>query len=268
MKKVIIASALALASFVSAQAANFASGDLILGFRADGGTGQSSNVLVDLGAASSFGDQASAFSLGSILTSTYGANWATRSDLHYGVFGASGTAKNSTAWASQAEDIAGTAQTNIFTNGNGDGTYVNGAINTGRSGYTTFQAYASGLTAVSSNVYVGDATAVAGWTNQEGKSAGVSWNFVSPYIDTTLTNTGASKLDGSAYGVLDLFKVTNNATVALGGLGLNSAGNVAFQTDVTNFAVVAIPEPSTYAIVLGALTIGFVALRRRFSKAV
>jgi len=44
-----------------------------------------------------------------------------------------------------------------------------------------------------------------------------------------------------------------------GTLAVSSTGDITFTV---------IPEPSTYAIILGALTVGFVALRRRFSRAV
>lgn len=49
------------------------------------------------------------------------------------------------------------------------------------------------------------------------------------------------------------------AGVDLGTFTLNTA------TDVLTFT--AIPEPSTYAAILGALTIGFVMIRRRFGRA-
>ncbi len=72
-----------------AQAGTFLAGDLLLGFRATGGTGASSNLIVDLGQADTvFRDATSSLTsiinLNAILTSTYGVGWDTRSDLSWG----------------------------------------------------------------------------------------------------------------------------------------------------------------------------------------
>jgi hypothetical protein len=65
-----------------------------------------------------------------------------------------------------------------------------------------------------------------------------------------------------AFAASDLYLIkagVDTATQFQGTLAVYGNGDVTFTV---------IPEPSTYAIILGALTIGFVALRRRFSKAV
>jgi hypothetical protein len=86
------------------------------------------------------------------------------------------------------------------------------------------------------------------------------FNF-GPQAKNLLVNSGFSasdlyllkaNLDSSAPGVLGVSGFQ-------GTLAVSSAGDITFTV---------IPEPSTYAVILGALTIGFVALRRRFSKAV
>lgn len=69
-------------------------GDLLLGFYAQSGQGASESVVVNLGPASQFRDfTGTSFDLTSVgsikmdLVATYGADWSTRSDLKWGVFG-------------------------------------------------------------------------------------------------------------------------------------------------------------------------------------
>lgn len=67
-------------------------GDLILGFRATGGTGGTTNVLLNLGSASVFRDATSQFtlSLGNVdadLDAVFGGAWNTRLDLRWSVSG-------------------------------------------------------------------------------------------------------------------------------------------------------------------------------------
>jgi len=61
--------------------------DLILGVRATGGTGASLNYEIDLGSVLSLGPGATTFNshIGSDLSTVFGANWLTRSDLFWSV---------------------------------------------------------------------------------------------------------------------------------------------------------------------------------------
>ena len=71
-------------------------GDLILGFRASGGTGSSLNLEVNLGPASGYSGLApnTSFVVSRLsvldLVSTYGAGWDMRNDLSFGIVGATG----------------------------------------------------------------------------------------------------------------------------------------------------------------------------------
>ena len=67
-------------------------GDLILAFRATGGTGGTTNVLLNIGSASVFRDATSQFtlSLGNLdadLDAIFGGGWNTRIDLNWSVSG-------------------------------------------------------------------------------------------------------------------------------------------------------------------------------------
>lgn len=71
------------------------SGDLYLAFRAEGGTGGSSSYIVKIGQDTLFRSAAADTSfnvpdlgnIGADLAATYGANWNSRSDLYWGIFG-------------------------------------------------------------------------------------------------------------------------------------------------------------------------------------
>lgn len=84
----------ALAATSAMGAFTFTNGDLILGFQATGGTGATKNVFVNLGSGVSHrdnpGNAGSPTVLGNIsttLSSVYGANWYSRTDLWFGVIG-------------------------------------------------------------------------------------------------------------------------------------------------------------------------------------
>lgn len=86
----LIAAGSAFAASSAMGAFTFSNGDLILGFQATSGTGSTKNVFFNLGSGTTFRDNASVGALGNIsttLSSVYGANWYTRSDLWFGVIG-------------------------------------------------------------------------------------------------------------------------------------------------------------------------------------
>jgi len=77
---------------------------------------------------------------------------------------------------------------------------------------------------------------------------------------TTATTVGTSgALNGLTYSALDLYQ----ATGAAGSVSEQLLGTLALTTGGEVFFTSAIPEPSTYAMILGAAALGFVMLRRR-----
>ena len=78
----------------SAQAASAANGDILVGFRATGGTGSTKNLVVNIGAATALESATGTVNLGNInadLTATYGSGWATRNNLFWGAVGTVGS---------------------------------------------------------------------------------------------------------------------------------------------------------------------------------
>src|ERR1017187_4474569 len=96
MVLLILASVALLTPAVRAGTVSAQLDDLILGFRASGGTGAGVNLEVDLGSISNFYNGASSsLNLSNLviqdLIDTYGANWASRTDLFWARPPTSGT---------------------------------------------------------------------------------------------------------------------------------------------------------------------------------
>lgn len=91
------------------------SGDVFLAFRASGGDGSDQSYIVNLGQGSQFSGAAAGSSsvlsaignTGADLVAVYGAGWATRTDLFWGVFGTTDSV-NPTLYASRERTSVGT----------------------------------------------------------------------------------------------------------------------------------------------------------------
>jgi hypothetical protein len=293
--KALTASALLLAAgFSSAYAATgtTVAGDLLLGFRAtDGAT--DSNLEVNLGQASTFQNFAAAD--GSLvnlnsrlsvadLSAVYGDGWANNTEVRFGLAG--GLTSTNTLWeANQRTD--GLLQSSVLpTSGAGSQATVNSVI-AKYQGLSTATKVGQSFTQVnqtSNSIYsvIADGTKNGSYTKQGATTA--YFNTAGVYtIDVEKDTTASLNTIGSAWALTDLYlqaPASGGQATYLGTFGLalangaavNSgltynAGDLVYEyNSATQFTV--IPEPSTYAAILGALTVGFVALRRRFSKAV
>ncbi|MBK8039974.1 MAG: PEP-CTERM sorting domain-containing protein [Verrucomicrobiaceae bacterium] len=249
-----------------ASATTYVAGDLLLSFRASGGFNSDKNLVVNLGQAdtvyrSAGGNLANIVDIGTLLTSTYGANWNTRADLFWGIAGVAQTdqfatpidgdptrtnylsrqqtsynpgTKTSTAWSVSGS----TSRANIANN------------------ITTFAGNFDAFSAAVTDTAVLDATAGGSWnsfntgsTTFGGVSGTIEGNFAS--------GTGAT--------ALDLYRILNSnsgasptGTVGTGSwegtFTINNAGQV-------GFAVTAVPEPSR--ALLAGLGLAGIAFRRR-----
>jgi hypothetical protein len=229
--------------------------DLILGFKL---TGAANNVQIDLGSLASFDTNASysstvngafkTYNLGnvaSILTTNLASNWSTAT------FGVVGTETPASGNVINWVDSKWTKTTGTL-----------GVANSGALG-TVSDSVAGGtnsnIAAVYGNTYTANGIYSVAVVPT---SAASSWSKNDPF------GFSAAKIDtGLANGKTDLYTAASDGSTAtynfLGTFALGTDGSLSYTTAFT-----AIPEPSTYAMILGALTIGFVALRRRFSKAV
>lgn len=250
----------------TAQNVTASGSNLILGFRASGGTGAASNLEVVLGSVNNFttGTNTTAgihlvANLSPIdLSGTYGSSWNTRSDLTWGIAAATGVSK--TLYATFAESIAGTA----FPQGSIDVQIQ--ALRDSAGG--VIQSVPSGLngnypfTVNSSTSAIVPASDGSSWTSLAFASPGAAFGF----FDTS-TFENNTTVSGGSYVVSDLYKFTTADTALyIGSFALNSAGQLFFSTTASDFAATPVPEPSTYAAIAGVLALGVVAWRRQQKK--
>jgi hypothetical protein len=241
------------ASFAATTVANPASNDIFLGFRASGGSGASTSYLVNLGQYSQFsgatpGSTISLSGIGDIgadLAATFGANWNTRQDLFWGVFGI-GSAGSATVYASREESSPGTpadawpflnsttrastySQINSVINSIGG---YRGSTSTGNSTVATLQSNSAQASSYNYQVATSGTTdfgSVSQWSSIEG-------DFGSGVSGTKL----------------DLFRINGSAVTNPGSFSISPTGSLSFT---------AIPEPSSALIGLAGTAL--LLIRRR-----
>ena len=248
------------AAALPANAATFVAGDLLLGFRASGGTGSSTNLVVNLGQADTvYRDATSSISniadLGAILTSTYGSDWATRSDLSWGVVGVrTSSSLNSTADGDPQRtnylSVAQGAPAPTISTSTARGDVATAIVDLG-----TVYAAASGT-----SYALLDASSPNSWTEQVVTDS----NFK---LGSSIEASSATGIDDAS---LDLYRILHTTTGAnpTGTVGVGSLeGTFAIDSSgVVSFNVGAVPEPSRALLAAFGLA-GLVLRRRRSAKA-
>ena len=284
MKKILMTSILALAGVVvSTQSAHAVGGatislgdnELLLGFRATG-TGQTTNLELNLGSADSFynplgnglGTGPSITNIGRLsvtdLTNTYGAGWAARTHLTWGIVGTSSASGSfdslfgqNTIYLSKAETTAG-VQTTPWNRQTNFGA-ANGQITSlgGSGGYlgtsTANSDYDLLVTAGNANSYQSRSGTLPGQT-----FGAVNGAFQNDSVVATFAT-------GNWISVQDLYALEEGATTAgtyLGSFGLRADGTIDYAASASEFA--AVPEPGTAAYGLALFVAG--ALRRRRNR--
>lgn len=252
------------AAALPASAATFVAGDLLLGFRATGGTGASSNLVVNLGQADTIYRDASSTitniaDLNSLLVSTYGANWADRSDLSWG---AVAVRSNSSVGAAVDGDPVRTNYVTAAQNTLNPGTQSSSAWNiTGGTGRADISNAIAGLNTAYSGA-AGTTSAVIDTSTANSWSLLIADNNFK--VGGPIEGSNASGIDATG---LDLYRILNTNTGAspTGTVGLGSyEGTLTISSaGVVGFSVAAVPEPSR--AVLAALGLGGLLLRRRRS---
>ena len=269
MKKFIIAAALSAGLVASLHASS--ADDLILGFRATGGTGAGTNLELDLGSISNYvnATSGSTLDLGSLLSSSslgaagtidsvYGADWATRSDLTWGLVATQGSVTASGPDGEVAKTIWMSSGANSSAlDGTASGAVINGKASSFMGNAlakiaTIYPAFPGSAQAV-------DATSAGSWTVAEGTGPNV-WSGI--FARSTFENNTNIAGNNGSYVASDLYQVSpvlNQPGTYLGTFAITNAGEVTFSAA----AGAAIPEPTTYAAFIGAGALGFSMLRRR-----
>ncbi|MFN7562291.1 MAG: PEP-CTERM sorting domain-containing protein [Prosthecobacter sp.] len=248
-----------------ANATTYVAGDLLLGFRASGGQGSSENLIVNLGQADTVYRDAvanitSVVDIGTLLTTTYGANWSSRGDLFWGIAGARTGA--SIGSAVDGDPI----RTNYLT-------AAQTTVNPGTQSSTAWEIAGSTSRGSVANAIIG----LAG--NFEAFSAAVTNTAVLPSgtgSTWSSNNNGSSSFTlagtvegnfgaGAAGTALDLYRIlhTTSGASPTGTVGVGSfEGTFTISNaGVVGFAVTAVPEPSR--ALLAGLGLAGIAFRRR-----
>jgi len=244
--------AITLAVTAQAQVVTAGLGDMILGFKK---TGATNNLEVNLGNISNF-QSGGTYATGSeyFLTQLSAADltaqfttWTGLSTVTFGVAGTNGAGGGFTIWASD-KNLA-----TALTPGASQGTASN-AIASVYNGLNNATATANSASAAAIL-----ASGPNSWSTKSATGNNFGGSFLGNLASNTLALTGTG---GSTFVQLDLYQLVNAGAAQttsdrLGSFKLYDDGTFSF----TSFT--AIPEPSTYAAILGIVTLGVVAIRRR-----
>lgn len=282
--------ALGVVAFATpSQAATYSAGDLILGFRVTGGTGAGSDLLVNLGASTTYRDLNGSnlwniTNIGTDLVATYGSNWYDRTDLSFGIAGVytnisdgnGGTNNNGdpgqTLYFTKSRTAVGTvgsASSSVTSN------YSNTNMSTASAGMQSLGATTyAGATASSNNSKVAIVSSSGGnsWTTYTSGASdfGVISGGVEQVFASGSWQGGTFGAASNVEGALDLYRYLQTTTGAspsgtaktglyLGSVVIDQTGNL---NAIVNSA--AVPEPSTFAMAgIAAIAAGFVAYRRK-----
>jgi hypothetical protein len=182
--------------------------ELILGFRATGGQGQTVNLEVDLGNVSQFynATPGSTNSLPALsvqdLANVYGSTWSTRTDLVWGAVATTGRqtgtsdghAPVGTLWATDPPGQGAWNRGSIFAQKTASA-YIEAMITPGAAG----SLYGATPTVNSSESATIDATQQGSWTIQDLKTPSTSFTYWNPTIDDPVTNPAVGQAVSALY---------------------------------------------------------------------
>jgi hypothetical protein len=239
-----------------ATAATAANGDIMLGFRADSGTGSTKTYVINLGAASQFESATNALTLslgpvGADLSATYGASWYERSNL---MWGAAGTVGSFTAIGSNpAKTVWGTRAVQTAWLRQNDATH--GAVTNRLVALNTAFNVSSSSGVSANNAVLQTVTDINNWAsyqpggNNAGPAPGTSFAFFNPSIEA---NFGG----GVGGAILHLYRVKpattgaeiNTASDYLGRFIITQQGQLTFVPVAAFGSNTVAVESATYSV--------------------
>ena len=244
-KKFLLSALFALGCLVSANAqVSTAPSDLILGFSASSGTNSTNSLEINLGSASSL----VALSGGS--EHFFGQSVVSLLDLQ--AYGSSNSWQNTLlTWGVVGATDTGDAK--IWGTVKSGSTVGNPGANQGTPS-NLIQTMVSALNGATATINSAAAASVVGTNAWKNKATG-SLNFsYTPWNGKLVQSTSALLTNAFESSSLYAFNEAGSADL-LGTFKLYQNGDFSFTS--------VIPEPSTYAALLGVATLGFVAIRRR-----
>lgn len=203
-----------------------AAGDIFLGVRASGGQGSGTSLIVNVGSDSAFrtATAGTTLPLGNVsadLVATYGAGWATRSDLNWGFFGSRNQA-NPVVYASRAQSPFGSSAAAYPALTVDSRAATNTQIISVIDAYSSLDASASGpKAALQSN------KANASSYNYQVATEGTT-DFGSLSRWTTIEGNFALGADNTALDLFRLAGTTSDTVERLGSFSITSDGALSF----------------------------------------
>jgi hypothetical protein len=272
----LIVAALALVGVVAHAQVPYSGGDLIVGIQE---AGDPNNLEIDLGnignfqASKDLGNISAALSSAGFTTGVSGVSWSVAGALGGANAGSPTNIAGvsylpRTFWITQQQTtgagIQGSSVSSIgFTSASG--------VNTNVSSVGVGLATASVAPLGSTGTFLGGALILptsytASYSNYESIVGGSNYGLSNSLSAANIEQTGAGSADLYVLASLTPGSVSGRTTITqspllpsyLGTFDLSSTGELSFTA-----AGSAIPEPSTYAMVLGAAALGFVMMRRR-----
>jgi hypothetical protein len=271
--KWIVGAAMLTGMATTAQAISATYNDLILGFVCTSGTGAGMCLEVNLGSISNYYNKTGSWIVTNLnvsdLVSTYGASWSTNSNLSYGIAGSTDgiTAGPDgelprTIWVSEAQSTLG-QQSTAWDPMSSQG------IGVGKSRivtmYSTADASLDVLTQASNaSSAVADGSLPGSFQYQEwtpgGTKLSISYDLFNPSIESSVAVASESE-----YTSLDLYQLSskfNNISSEtvdyIGTFSLYGDGTLVFSSSP-------VPEPSTYAAIMGLCLGSLVIIRRKMT---
>ena len=252
IKKLLLV-ATGLIGFASAQAASINDDRTwLLGFQASSGTGADKNVIINLGTVDAinggYGFNLDFSASSSILSSTYGSNWWTRSNLSWGLLGSDNTSYDS--WLG----VVGSINTAPL-----DG----GALGSINSGFANVQLAATAGNAGISTVNDTIGTSHDVSVSPTGNSGSWSSLVASPAYGSLYSGTGdgpvntATRMNVYRFSADVLGVDGNDPTFAA------NPATLAAVVGLNNGVITVVPEPSTYCLLGMAGLVGVLYFRRR-----
>ncbi|MEO5913111.1 MAG: hypothetical protein ABIS50_02685 [Luteolibacter sp.] len=273
-KALLLGFGMAAASSSAMAAFTFTNGDMILGFQASGGTGASSTVYFNLGSGVGARDnpyQGLVGNISSALSSAYGANWYSRTDLYFGVLGNLNFGKETPGFGYQAPVNGDPSRTFYVSTPNSGSLYTVGSYSANSLGVAgnNFSGM-EGVLGSSSNYTANGEAAII--TIDLNTSPVVSGNVWSAWVSNTGTalNTfldvqqNFGKGTSNTYADIQRIIATDTGANPAGVLGGGT-----FETTLqigSNGDISLIPEVSS-TLLLGATGIAAAFRRRRYQLA-
>jgi hypothetical protein len=238
--------------------------DIIVGFRAGGAS--ANNIEVNTGLISTLAGYSTQTTIGnfnSLLNGITSSSWTTTTSGTNSLnWGAAGTAGATNVFASSTWDFT-TAGTLGVSNSSSWTISNIGTPNTNIGTlYTAFNGGNATPNGDSKSVTIGSSV-TGSWskTGGTGASAFGAFNPNNGGFSTVAANVDT----GTVFSAADLYSVVSGSSTLLGTFALYTASDGLGHSagDLTFTSFTAIPEPSTYAMILGVAVLGFVMIRRR-----